>query len=57
MIKVAKVLNFKDITKQYGQLKDIFFLKKQQKIHSQVDAKFKETSKAERKEIGIRSYP
>lgn len=25
MIKVAKVLNFKDITKQYRQLKDIFF--------------------------------
>lgn len=38
-------------------LKIFFFLKKQQKIHSRVDAKFKETSKAERKEIGIRSYP
>lgn len=38
-------------------LKIFFFLKKQQKIHSRVDAKFKETSKAEKKEIGIRSYP
>lgn len=45
MIKVTKVLNFKYITKQYGQLKDFFFLKKtkqNKKHHSQVDAKFKE---------------